>query len=87
MITDHVLILKIHLYSMLYVFHPQGRVQSDGQGQEDAAMNSNLEKEVSSLPKTDALVGDGGGGSQVLILFVINPLQGWPRTWANWHVK
>lgn len=72
MITDHVLISKILLYYMLYVFHPQGKLQSDGQGQEDAAMNSNLEKEVSSLPKTDSLVGNGGGGSQVWILFVID---------------
>jgi hypothetical protein len=72
MITDHVLISKILLYYMLYVFHPQGRLQSDGQGQEDATMNSNPKKEVSSLPNTDSLVGDGGGGSQVWILFVIN---------------
>ena len=35
MITDHVLISKILLYYMLYVFHPQGKLQSDGQGQED----------------------------------------------------
>jgi hypothetical protein len=35
-------------------------------------MNSNPKKEVSSLPNTDSLVGDGGGGSQVWILFVIN---------------
>ena len=62
---------SFHFYYRLYVCHPQGTVESDGHRQEGAAMNSNLEKEVSSLPKTDALVGDGGGGSQVQCLFVI----------------
>lgn len=67
-----------------HVLYPQGIVESDEHRQEAAPVNSNLEKEVNSLSKTDATV-EYGGGNQVRCLFVINLQQ--RRLGTHWNVK
>ena len=59
MIADYILIFKI-----LYSFYFQGRIETAGQHQETAAMNT--EKEVSRHSNTDAPVEDGAGSKVVV---------------------
>ena len=60
----------------IYIFYPQGRIESGGHHQEPAATNNVLEKDVNSISKADGPVEDGGG-SQVWCVFIITP-----GTWA-----